>query len=522
MKEKQTRRPWLAFLITLFMLAGVAGSAYGLYRLAVNKAEDYYRSRYLTFTFSNEDYDYSESTAKLPDPGGSFYHMTGYYLSDDKDEAEFKERLLTETGWYESEEYVLVEINLAGYRDRALSDAALSQTEQILQVWSDAGDPIILRFLYDWDGNSAETEPDDLALIQTHMSQVAPIVNAHAKDIFTMQGIFVGDYAEMHGGKHMDVDSMCTLAEHLDSVIDPNIFLAVRTPAQRRLILGSAEAFPERNTFATRLGLYNDGMLGSITDLGTYGDIDRAQSTGLGDHWLREQELEYQNEVCQKLPNGGEAVIDNPLNDLEQAIEALSVMHVSYLSCMHHAEVIDKWRESTIHTNDAWNGMSGYDYIDAHLGARYRCTGTAAASFDFWSEDGADLKITLTNTGFSNFYEPLSLQVSIVPEDDAAPVSTVSLPEDELGLLTNGETCTISLPLELRELPEGSYRICLFCTREESQKEVAFATDLPLTGHGYEVASFSVSRTPTTIPSDKELLERYLSHVRDSKNSLAK
>lgn len=521
-KHRQAKHTWLICLTTILVLAAVAGGTYGLYCTVANAAKDYYRSIYLAFDWTNESYDYSESTQKLEHPGGSFYNMATYLLSESVSEEDLATRLRSDAEECKDEELVLIEINLMNYNSCALSERALKQTGQILQFWGDAGYPVILRFLYDWDGNSAETEPEELSLIQTHMSQVAPVVNAHGKDIFTMQGIFVGDYAEMHGGKHMDNRSMCTLAKYLDSVIDPEIFLSVRTPAQRRTILGSAEAFPEGSTLAKRLGLFNDGMLGSDTDLGTYGDVDRAQSASLGDHWMRPQELEYQDGLCRLVPNGGEAVIDNPLNDLEAAIDTLATMHVSYLNRMHHAEVIDKWRSGTVHTDDAWDGTNGYDYIDAHLGCRYRCAATDASAFDFWSDDTIDLEFTLTNTGFSTFCEPLSITASIVSDSTNSPVSTVKLQEDALATLTNGETCTLTFPLGLRTCADGTYRIYLACTREKSQTPVAFATALPHTGYGYEVASFSVDRTPTTMPSDKELLERYLSHRRASIKSLAK
>ena len=521
-KHTNTRRPWFPCLITFWILAILAGSAFGLYRLAENSAENYYRSRYLAFTFTNEDCDYSESTDKLPDPGGSFYHLAGYLLSEQTSPEALSLNLAEHIEWYQEEELVLLEINLMNYRECELSDAALSQVKCILDAWGDTDDGIILRFLYDWDGNALLTEPEELSLIQTHMSQLAPLVNAHAADIYTMQGIFVGDYAEMHGGRHMDTESMCTLAKHLDSVIDPEIFLAVRTPAQRRLILESSEAFPKNSTLATRLGLYNDGMLGSETDLGTYGETDRDQSASLEDHWLRDQELSYQDEVCRLVPNGGEAIIDNPLNDLDSAVAALSTMHVSYLNCMYQPQVIDKWRETTLHTEDVWDGNNGYDYIDAHLGCRYRCSGTEASAFDFWSDDDVTISLSLTNTGFSPAYGSLSLTASIVAEGADSPAVTAAFPEDAWKPLTNGEICTLPLSLELRTLAEGTYHVYLSCTRENCLDKLAFATRQPLTEYGYEAASFTVDRTPTAIPSDRELLWRYFSHLMSSGHSFAK
>lgn len=519
---KIAHRVWHTCLTILLIAVLTTGSIYGIYHTVIGAAKNYYRSRYLSFTFENEDNNYSESTAKLPNPGGSFYNMTGYLLSDDVDTQTLEERIRSGIKNYSSEELILIEINLCRYKDTSLSEAALAQTDQILTGWGKAGYPIILRFLYDWEGNATNTEPKKLSLVKKHMSQVAPIVNAHAQDIYTMQGIFVGNFAEMHGGRHMDHESMCALAKHLDSVIDPGIFLSVRTPAQRRIILDSKEIFPEGSTLAERLGLFNDGMLGSDTDLGTYGSADRDQSTTMTDHWIREQELEYQDELCRYVPNGGEAVIDNPLNDLEQAIDTLATMHVSYLSRMHHAEVIEKWKSSSIHANDVWDGSTGYDYIDAHMGARYRCTGTSVASYNFWSQDCTVMKFTMTNTGFSNYYEPLTLTATVIAEDSTSPVATKTWQKDALATLTNGETCSFSLPLDLRNYADGNYHVYLSCKRAESGINVAFATDTPPGEYGYEIASFSISKMPTTLPPTRELLDRYLSHRRASVKSLAK
>ena len=43
------------------------------------------------------------------------------------------------------------------------------------------------------------------------------------------------------------------------------------------------------------------------------------------------------------MPNGGEVVLDNPLNDFSQAVEALRCMHVSYLNAEHDLNVLRKW-----------------------------------------------------------------------------------------------------------------------------------------------------------------------------------
>ena len=83
----------------------------------------------------------------------------------------------------------------------------------------------------------------------------------------------------MNNTTHMGNGEMETLIQKLDNVIDPSIFLSVRTPAQWRTIVSEyrdtkVPHCPQPiflSSLASRLGLYNDGMLGSANDTGTYG-----------------------------------------------------------------------------------------------------------------------------------------------------------------------------------------------------------------------------------------------------------
>ena len=129
------------------------------------------------------------------------------------------------------------------------------------------------------------------------MEQVGPIVNKYASSVYIMQGIFVGNWGEMNNTTHMGNGEMETLIQKLDNVIDPSIFLSVRTPAQWRTIVGEYRGTkvprcPQPNllsSLASRLGLYNDGMLGSANDTGTYGDKAAADlDTNYSDAWTRE------------------------------------------------------------------------------------------------------------------------------------------------------------------------------------------------------------------------------------------
>ena len=69
-------------------------------------------------------------------------------------------------------ELSLIEINLKNYGNCDLSDNALSQIDSILSAWTKTGSQLILRFLYDWDGQNLESEPNELSQILIHMELV--------------------------------------------------------------------------------------------------------------------------------------------------------------------------------------------------------------------------------------------------------------------------------------------------------------------------------------------------------------
>jgi hypothetical protein len=503
-KESKKTNPLLAILIPA-CIALLALAGFFFMRALERRAEQYYRKQYLSFSLDTEGLDYGESTALLSNPGG-YFDLCGYVLSDDVAMDDLQKKLSDDIASSSDIHMVLLEINLCRYRDCDLSDDALRETDAILSAWGDAGFQIILRFLYDWDGKADESEPDRITTVESHMRSLAPTVNSHADNIYCMQGIFVGNFAEMNGGHLMDWDSMCELANCLDEVIDPGIFLSVRTPAQRRLILSSEEIFPAGSTLGTRLGLYNDGMLGSETDYGTYGVTDRSE-VSLGSGWLRAQELDYQDSLCRLVPNGGEAVVDNPYNDAPSAIKDLGEMHVSYLSRMHHAEVLEKWKNSTVTTNDVWSGQDAYTYIGAHLGARYRCAGVQLSSYDEETHT-TELNVTWCNTGFAPSYAPVTLTLQIL-DAQGSLVSQTSYDSKELTTICNGETTDISLSLALSAYSEGTYRILLSC--EADGESLEQASRLQTVSGAHQVAAFTVDRTPNSIPSSKELLHLYLS-----------
>ena len=78
----------------------------------------------------------------------------------------------------------------------------------------------------------------------------------------------------MHHSAYLSDEQVLALIRQLEKVTDETTYLAVRTPVYWRKItkIAAPESVGRKSRIlAVRLGLFNDGMLGSSSDCGTYG-----------------------------------------------------------------------------------------------------------------------------------------------------------------------------------------------------------------------------------------------------------
>lgn len=295
----------------------------------------------------------------LRNPNRGFYHMCRAVLDSEPGSGDSYESMADgHCREHPGDTLVLLEINLGEYRTREIDDTGIENLNKLLSAWEGRDISLIIRFLYDWDGDGLTAEPDVLDTVLGHMAQVGPALQSHEDLIFCLQGLFVGSWGEMHGTKFGG--DFTELAGALDDAAGNCMFLSVRTPAQLREILKSC---PE---LKSRLGLFDDGMLGSETDLGTYDMADQG-----AERRTREQELAFQENTCLSVPNGGEAVINNPYNDFENAVADMSRMRVAYLNNAYDPGVLSKWAGTDLAAYGL-DGLSGLDYIERRLGYRLR------------------------------------------------------------------------------------------------------------------------------------------------------
>lgn len=464
----------------------------------------YYKTRhYITATLKQEMGQ--EITGALNRPDCGWYQLHAYYLRPGTalSSSDLYLNQTDDNGY--TYRLSLVEFNLAEYRDQELDETALSNIRQVFERFSNTKLSVIVRFLYDWDGLGLEKEPDSISTILQHMKQAGGILNEYEDLIYTTQGIFVGSWAEMHHSKYLSAADMTKLLVYYASVTSPSIYLAVRTPNHYRTILKEMEEHPERYTqygvsienIKARLGLFNDGMLGSASDTGTYQNTPDTASRSAEE--LRDDELAFQEKLCTKVPNGGEVVIDNSYNDWKNAISDLETMHVSYLNQMYDETVINKWKNSIYHKEGSiYDGMTAYDYITDHLGARFVLR-DCNLSYTPYQKEPAEGSITLENTGFSNLYHPKHFTLTLTRQETGETITLLDS-ENEADNINpcnwnSQESITIPFTFIPFELKDGDYMLTARLTEPDSGESISFANDGYVEAlSGYRLGTITIER----------------------------
>ncbi len=423
----------------------------------------FHRALPLTYTPGS----YPESAAELNNPYCGFYRIFAYRLTGKlPDESALSGSIAKAPG-----RLALLQFNLRDWQNTQIGEDAISQLDFILSHWASSNKQLILRFFYDWDGKAEETEPTDLSIIQTHMNQVAEICNRYAARVYLIQGLFTGNHGEMHHTHHQSAEAMAALATTLYDATEPSIFLSVRTPKQWRAI---SELTSGR--LDDRMGLFNDGLLGSSSDTGTYSDRNR------------DSEIAFQNELCASVPNGGEVIILNEYNDLENAISDFSKMHVSYLNMDYDQEVLDKWKNSYYSGDDVFYGCSGYQYMETHLGYRYVLRDS---SFSFQPQDArATLSVTIENVGFSPNYMPFLHEIILISRSNEGQYSY----QLKYPVIPTGEKAVLSCTLPVREMTPDTYDIYIKTTDSFTAEIIQYGNALPLSPYGYAVGSLTFDK----------------------------
>lgn len=395
----------------------------------------------------------TESTKYLANPACGWCRIYPFALEKAPD--------FEELYWCLQEKEPLVQavILLGAYKEQKLPEEALKRLADIFQFFRDHGKEMVVRIAYDGTGQGLMAEPEQMQMIIEHMEQAGPIVRQYAGDILAAQGLFIGSWGEMHDSRYLSKEKLKYLAETWRKAIGEEIPIAVRTPLQWRL-LNKLDTKPG----SVRMCLFNDGMFGSDTDLGTYG-VKKRDGAYWEESWCRADELAFMQEMNRTLPYGGEAVGLSKESSLKAAVLEMKQTHLCYLNAAHDERCLNRWKRELWGGKGVWKDVNGYDYIGAHLGCRPvirkaagRCNG------------GLHLEIVIENTGFSYLPEEAEAVITAEGNEKVRTKTMPVQPEDLKPDAPFGMICQFP-----EESVDGEYRIFIQLRRKRDRRILHFA-----------------------------------------------
>ena len=354
----------------------------------------------LTFATENEEYtlmeniDYTETIEDIKNPERGFYSTA------------FLNMLPTGTKPTNSRaNLVHLRVNIGefskainGTGDLELTEDALNALDATLQNIKNNGGSVIIRFAYDHFNGLKNVEPS-LEMILKHISQLKPIFYKNEDVIDYVELGFFGPCGEMNSSTICTTENVSKAIDAMLDAVPTNIKIGVRTPNYYAKWLGVDRAtlnenITQKGTDEYRIGLFNDGYLGSNNDLGTFAN--------------REIEIAWLENQATHTFYGGEVVANyNPvtkpaINTIEYISQEAFRTHTTYLNSEWNDKVIKAWKEEIYNgDNELYVGQTGYFYVSNHLGYRFVLKKSEVTD-NIEANDTLKIKLQIENVGFAN------------------------------------------------------------------------------------------------------------------------
>ncbi len=364
-------------------------------------------------------------------------------------------------------------INSSG--DKDLTDKALSDIDALLSRVEDSEKTAIIRFAYDpgydgktdSDGKYADVEPFDFEMILSHIEALCPVLKNHERAITAIECGMIGPWGEMHSttfARGKDGDEfyyiVSVINKFLECLDGCGIPLLVRQPSFIYATVGrdyKSSYKPSSSDDFYRLGIYNDGYLGSPTDFGTFREERKA-------------EIDFLKSFTDHTPYGGELCDgENALwkSDLSSAVEEMSDVHLSFLNIGWNDGALRNLFEKKKYR---YEGEQAFIYIIKHMGYRYCVEKSRVVP-----EDGnVNVSMEIKNSGFADMpmHRKKNVLVFFVREDGTVVNEGGTVVS---GAIFEGTTRSLSFSVESPS-ESGVYDLCFRMCDSDGKYPVRFSS----------------------------------------------
>lgn len=438
--------------------------------------------------------NYTESTENIINPDRGFYQAAGRTVPADESMPLWAETTLNT--WCANYGIIHMRMGLeefstnAGGTDGPISDAALTAIESTLAIIRKAGRSVIIRFSYDPSGTYKNNEPS-MDLIETHIAQLGEMLSRNIDVIVSVETGMFGPWGEQHSTAlaNSGAHTYFRLVEAWLKAVPECRTVSVRRPLYYRywanekygknLTADNMSSFVSvKGTDAYRVGLYNDGYLGSSTDLGTFDN--RTEEIA----WLRNQATHtlYGGEVVKDLTAPSGQVVGN-WNNAGHVEQEAFVTHTTYLNRAWDDSVVNYWKRNAYTGSDpVYAGKTQFDYITAHLGYRLvlresKLSASVARGGTF------KLAGSIENVGFGNVVNEKLANIMLVSGSNTYICPTDLDVRNILSKTTENYGMNFRLP---SDIPAGEYNVYIRIRDKEEKTMSAARSILFANVNGYD------------------------------------
>lgn len=394
------------------------------------------------------DINYSESLKELNNPERGFYEPIGINMQENNNKVLNPKNNLVHLrvgiGTFSGK--------VNGKEDITFTDNMLSSLDQTLKNIKENGGSVIIRFAYDNFNGTKDLEPS-LDMLLTHIKQLKELFNSNSDVIAYVELGFFGPWGEMHSSQICNKENVSRAITIMLDSVPKNIKIGVRTPAYYAAWANVSldklnENITTPNSDAYRVGLYNDGYLGSESDLGTFKNREIETS------WLNNQAMHtlYGGEVVANYASG------TPLNTIDYISKEGFITHTTYLNLRWNNNVIDSWKNTNYNGEDKlYQGKSAFLYINNHLGYRFVLKSSKIINK---ITIGDNLKgiLDIANVGFGNLVNEKKVTILLSNKESTYEIIT----NIDARTWNSKEITQISYDVPLPEnIKKGEYKVYL-------------------------------------------------------------
>ena len=324
-------------------------------------------------------------------------------------------------------------------------------TEDALNVLQESLDSIrairgfaVVRICYDpWYNGRSNVTPDHEWVLK-HVKQLAPVLSKNTDVIVALEMGMHGAYGEMHSDTNITYDRIAEATNLMLRSTPPELKILTRTGNYSAKVLGfdnwgvdfhiDGEKFAEiakaKGDTMYRVGMFNDGYLGTQYDYGTWGaDCKTSICREEGVAWLEKYGI--------NTPYGGEALTTAENYQVINTPEFLSYegfrTHTSYLNIQWNNNLIDSWKKMLFNVKDfdydfeRVDSLTGFKYINDHLG--YRFVLRESWVTDTVGEDGIfKAKVRIQNVGFGNLTWKAPVRLAVLTDLEGTDLLICPMP----------------------------------------------------------------------------------------------